>query len=109
VVGKEAELALYRALQEGLANAVRHGQCRSVTVTLRVEGGGLELEVADDGVGLPTDDPKALNRARGGLAGIRERIAGVGGSVTLENRQEGGARVSVRVPTGSISEGSTGE
>lgn len=108
-VGKDAELALYRALQEGLANAVRHGQCRNVTVTLRGEEGSLELEVADDGVGLPTDDPRALNRARGGLAGIRERIAGVGGSVTLENRPEGGARVWVRVPTVSISEGSTGE
>ena len=92
-------MALYRALQEGLANAVRHGQCRNVDVTLRAEAGGLELEVADDGVGLPTDDPRGLNRTRGGLAGIRERIAGVGGSFTLENRREGGVRVLVRVPT----------
>ena len=97
-VGKDAELALYRTLQEGLANAVRHGQCRNVSVSLTTADGWLQLDVADDGVGLPEDDPRALNRGRGGLAGIRERIAGVGGSMTLENRTEGGARVTVRVP-----------
>jgi two-component system sensor histidine kinase UhpB len=108
-VGKDAELALYRALQEGLANAVRHGECRNVAVTLRADTNGIELEVADDGVGLPTDDPRGLNRARGGLAGIRERIGSVGGTFTLDNRTEGGARVLVRVPIGPISEGNEGE
>jgi signal transduction histidine kinase len=108
-VGNDAELALYRALQEGLANAVRHGQCRRVAVTLRGDATGLELEVTDDGVGLPTDDTKGLNRTRGGLAGIRERIGGVGGTFTLENRPEGGARVLVRVPVTPMSEGQRGE
>lgn len=97
-VGGEAELALFRTLQEGLANTVRHGQARHVDVSVRQEGDALVLEVLDDGVGLPTDDPKGLNRTRGGLAGIRERITGVGGSFTLDNREEGGARVLVRVP-----------
>ncbi|NJD19298.1 MAG: sensor histidine kinase, partial [Gemmatimonadetes bacterium] len=97
-VGGDAELALYRTLQEGLANTVRHGRAKHVQVTVRAEGGDLILEVADDGVGLPTDDPRGLNRTRGGLAGIRERIAGVGGRLALENRVEGGARVVVSVP-----------
>ncbi len=65
---------------------------------MRAEGNELVLDVADDGVGLPTDDPKGLNRTRGGLAGIRERIAGAGGRFVLENRTEGGARVRVSVP-----------
>lgn len=97
-VGGDAELALFRTLQEGLANTVRHGQARQVDILLRREGDTLVLEVLDDGVGLPTDDPRGLNRTRGGLAGIRERITGVGGSFTLDNREQGGARVLVRVP-----------
>lgn len=105
-VGKDSELALYRTLQEGLANAVRHARCRRVTLTLTHDGEVLQLEVADDGAGLPMDDPKGLNRSRGGLAGIRERIAGVGGTFTLENRMEGGARMLVRVP---VTEGNTGD
>ena len=97
-VGGDAELALYRTLQEGLANTVRHGRARKVQVSVRAEEDELILEVSDDGVGVPTDDPRWLNRTRGGLAGIRERIAGVGGTFALENRVEGGARVLVSVP-----------
>ena len=104
-VGGDAELALYRTLQEGLANTVRHGRAKHVEVTVRVEGGGLVLEVADDGIGLPTDDPRGLNRTSGGLAGIRERIAGVGGRFALENRVGGGARVLVSVPIERTQEG----
>ena len=97
-VGGDAELALYRTLQEGLANTVRHGRAHRVDVTVGEVDGLLVLDVVDDGVGFPTDDPRGLNRTRGGLAGIRERITGVGGSFTLDNRAEGGAHVQVRVP-----------
>ncbi len=98
-VGGDAELGLYRTLQEGLANTVRHARARRVQVSLRAEGAELVLEVSDDGTGVPTDDRRRLSRTSGGLAGIRERITGVGGTFTLENREEGGARVLVRVPT----------
>jgi signal transduction histidine kinase len=69
-----------------------------VEVSVRSEGPDVVLEVADDGIGLPTDDAEGMRRTRGGLAGIRERIAGVGGTFTLENRAQGGALVRVRVP-----------
>jgi two-component system sensor histidine kinase UhpB len=97
-LGPDAELALYRTLQEALANAVRHGQCSRVWVDLRVDGETARLTVVDDGVGFPTDHAGVLDRTRGGLAGIRERITGVGGAFTLENAEEGGARVVVCVP-----------
>ena len=103
-VGEEAELALYRTLQEGLANTVRHGRARRVEVSVRSQDGELVLEVADDGVGFPTGDPRGLDRTRGGLAGIRERIAGAGGSFLLENRAGGGACVRVSVPASGSKE-----
>ncbi len=101
----DAELALYRTLQEALANAVRHGQCRRVSVSVSAEEGDVVLDVQDDGVGFPMDDPRGLNRTRGGLAGIRERIAGVGGAFKLENVTGGGAHVWVRVPSKQSREG----
>jgi two-component system sensor histidine kinase UhpB len=105
-LGGDAELALYRTLQEALANAVRHGQCRRVTVSVsEEEDGAVVLDVQDDGVGFPLDDPRGLNRTRGGLAGIRERITGVGGAFRLENHAGGGAHVWVRVPSRQTREG----
>lgn len=97
-LGSDAELALFRTLQEALSNAVRHGQCTRVASRVFVDGDEVVLHIQDNGVGFPTDDPRGLNRTRGGLAGIRERITGAGGAFTLENADEGGARVEVRVP-----------
>ena len=104
-LGGDAELALYRTLQEALANAVRHGQCKQVAVSVAEMEGDVVLDVRDDGVGFPMDDPRGLNRTRGGLAGIRERITGVGGAFRLENVAEGGAHVWVRVPSKETREG----
>ncbi len=98
----DAELAVYRTFQEALANAVRHGRCRRVRAELRVLDDEAVLTVQDDGVGFPTDNAGVLDRTRGGLAGIRERITGVGGAFTLENADEGGARVVVRVPLAAV-------
>jgi signal transduction histidine kinase len=93
----DAEVALYRALQEALANAVRHGRCRSVQVRLEAGPDRVSLTVTDTGPGFPPDAAGRL-RSRGGLAGIRERIAALGGDFAFGNANGGGARVSVRLP-----------
>jgi signal transduction histidine kinase len=94
----DAELALFRALQEGLANSARHGQCERIEAHLVRDGDMVELSIADNGVGFPDGDHVSVNRTRGGLAGIRERITGVGGTFEIANGEEGGARIVVRVP-----------
>ncbi|MEE2898721.1 MAG: sensor histidine kinase [Gemmatimonadota bacterium] len=96
-VGAEAELVLFRALQEALSNAVRHGDCTRVDVALSVEGDRALLTVLDNGGGLPEDALQNL-RSRGGLAGVRERVAGVRGDFEVGNGPSGGARVRIRVP-----------
>jgi two-component system sensor histidine kinase UhpB len=93
----DAEVALYRALQEALANAVRHGGSRGARVRLEAEPGRVTLTVTDSGPGFPPDAAGRL-RSRGGLAGIRERIAALGGDFAFGNANGGGARVSVRLP-----------
>jgi signal transduction histidine kinase len=94
----DAEVALYRAFQEALANAVRHAGARSVRARLDVTDGGVELTIEDDGKGF-SDDAADKLRSRGGLAGIRERIVALGGDFEMGNNENGGARVRVLVPT----------
>jgi signal transduction histidine kinase len=93
----DAEVALYRTLQEALANSVRHGRSREVRVRLEADSGRVTLTVTDNGPGFPADAASRL-RSRGGLAGIRERIAALGGDLAFGNENGGGARVSVRLP-----------
>lgn len=93
----DAESALYRAMQEALSNAVRHAEAERVVVELRGEDGAVSLGVSDDGQGFPEDATRRL-RSRGGLAGIRERVAALGGQLDVGSGEAGGARVLVRVP-----------
>jgi len=93
----DAELGLYRAVQEALSNAVRHGECTRVAVELVVADHRVELTVVDDGRGLSPEAAANL-RSRGGLAGIRERIVSAGGDFEIGNDPTGGARLRVAVP-----------
>jgi len=99
-LSKDAELALFRALQEALANVARHAEARTVTVRIREASGALELTVQDDGRGLPTGvTPQAIERpGHMGIAGMRERIGALGGTVTVEAPPGAGVRVRVEVP-----------
>jgi signal transduction histidine kinase len=101
----DAELALFRAAQEALANVVRHASASQVNVRLRVEGTGLRLVIRDNGTGLSTGDAATPNSLTSpGLAGMRERITAMGGKVTLRNGEVAGAGVVVTVELPVIAE-----
>ena len=97
-----------RALGEMLSNIEKHAQAESVIVRVTglngddARGSRLVLEVEDDGVGLPRrilEDPTNL-RGSGhyGLCGLKERIASVGGRLSLMSRRGGGTRVLATIP-----------
>lgn len=94
----DAEAALYRSMQEALSNALRHGARERIEIVLDVDDDAVSLTVTDDGPGFPDDAVNRL-RSRGGLAGIRERVTSLGGHLTIENAETGGARVRVTLPT----------
>jgi signal transduction histidine kinase len=92
----DAELALFRALQEGLANIARHAQARHIEIALAAYGSEVILTVADDGVGFT---PGTHATGGMGLTGMRERVAAEGGSVTIEPRASGGTALRITLGT----------
>lgn len=87
----EADLALYRILQEGLRNVARHAYAQQVTVRLCPN----ELEIADDGQGF---DSSATQFHRGlGLASMEERVRLLGGEWSLTTAPGKGAVIKVRL------------
>jgi signal transduction histidine kinase len=102
-LSKEAELALFRALQEALSNVLRHAAARSVEIGISVNPTGVLLAVQDDGRGPPELGPERLERGgHMGLAGMRERIKALGGSVRFGRAHDMGvgASLEVLVPVG---------
>jgi signal transduction histidine kinase len=98
-LSEEAELALFRALQEALSNVLRHAEARSVDIGISVSGNGVLLEVRDDGRGPDGAAPEALERAgHMGLAGMRERIGALGGTVRFGGKPGAGALLEVLLP-----------
>jgi two-component system sensor histidine kinase UhpB len=91
----DAQLVVYRVAQEALSNAGRHSGAGRVEVRLRrTEGGGVVLEVADDGRGFAFEEAE-----RGlGIAGMRERALLIGGELTIESRPDRGTTVRLSVP-----------
>jgi len=86
---QETETALFRIVQESLANIQKHSGSRSAKVRLRADSGEVELEVCDHGRGLGkgTLENKGGAEARlgVGIMGMRERMAQLGGKLDVES------------------------
>ncbi len=93
----EVELALFRVAQEALTNMRRHAGASRAWVRLRRGEDRIELEVRDDGVGIT---PSVLRPGRGGLgiSGMRERMALIGGELTIRSSPGGGTAVAALAP-----------
>jgi len=90
----EAQVALYRAAQEGLTNVRKHAQAHAAVIRLAYLPDSVSLEVRDDGCGLARND----GGGGFGLVGIRERVDRLGGSLTVESAPGTGVTVRVEVP-----------
>jgi two-component system NarL family sensor kinase len=99
------EVAAYRIAQEAITNVARHAHAKTCCVRLSVDRAGdvLELEVTDDGVGMPED-----RQAGVGMSSMRERAEELGGTLLVEPGPEGGTRVLTRLPLPASEEESQG-
>lgn len=80
---------------EGLTNAVKHARARELRVTVHRDGRWLRVEVRDDGEGGAAVTPA------GGLQGLTDRVAAVGGRLTVESRAGSGTTIVAELPCAS--------
>ena len=99
-----AETALFRIVQEALANVANHADSPKVRVAFRRERDALHLDVRDWGRGfLPSGVSDKPERGRHvGLLGMRERAALIGGELSVESSPGDGTRVVVKVPVAPV-------
>lgn len=94
ILDSERSTALFRILQEGLANIARHAGATRVSVNLTEIDGVIEFELRDNGCGITTEkvgDPRSF-----GLIGIRERVRTLGGTSEIFGRPGEGTRLTVK-------------
>lgn len=89
------EGALFRIVQEALANVYRHGHAANAWIRAKQEGDWLHLEIEDDGVGF---DPAKVPEERFGVRSIHERARLFGGRAVVESAAGRGTRVRVEMP-----------
>jgi signal transduction histidine kinase len=87
------EVAVYRIVQEALANVARHAAARTCRITLSVDGTILQLRVVDDGQGM-----SARHQAGVGLVSMRERAEELGGRCSIVPAPSGGTAVLLELP-----------
>lgn len=87
-----AEVTAYFVVAEGLANVAKHSRATSTTVTVTQNGGGIRVEVADDGAGGVGTETGS------GLRGLADRVAAVGGTFTIDSPLGRGTRLVAELP-----------
>jgi len=93
---KEAAIALFRVIQEGLMNVVRHAHARQVRLALTTDQQRYLLMLVDDGCGMKIDDTRF--RWSHGLTGMRHRVQALGGRFSIESSPAEGTTLRVEVP-----------
>lgn len=89
-------LAIFRIIQESLANIVRHAQASQVEVSLTLSPGRITVLITDNGIGMqPSDFGKATSY---GLKSIKARIDAFGGELTIDSRRDGGTALTIVMP-----------
>jgi len=96
--GESIDLTIYRCVQEGLTNAIRHGKARAIRVDLfdkqsSSDGRSLQLLIQDDGQGVVPDTPLGF-----GLTAMRERIHAISGTWTIHSLPSKGTLLRIVIP-----------
>ena len=97
-LSEEAQLVLYRVVQEALANAVRHSGATRIRVGLSSTDEGVTALVEDDGLGFALEEVRLAESGALGIVGMTERTRGVGGRLDISSEPGRGTRVEIRLP-----------
>lgn len=94
-LGQAAKMHLFRIAQQAVQNALSHGKAGRIEISLVVRDGRGHLSVADDGVGMPAEEPRAEGIE---LHTMVDRADAVGGSLAVRRRDGGGTVVTCAFP-----------
>jgi two-component system sensor histidine kinase UhpB len=94
-LGPSITLAIYRVVQEGLINALRHAQASRVDIAVQCDVRRITATVTDDGVGLAADWARP---GHFGLRGLAERVRQLGGTFTIGKQQGRGVCLAADIP-----------
>jgi len=97
-VEPQAEVALFRIVQEALNNVAKHSQAAAVEVRVEQRDHSLVLAIADDGAGFLVTDGGDERRDTFGLVGMEERARLIGGTLDVESSPGSGTTVTITVP-----------
>jgi signal transduction histidine kinase len=89
-------IMLFRVVQEGLTNVVRHAAAGRVAVEAGCDSGSLLLTVVDDGIGITEE--RLRNGASWGIIGMQERVRHFGGELQIARGGQGGTVLRVQLP-----------
>ena len=92
-LAEDFEIALYRIIQEAVNNILRHAGASSIQINLSKQDEGLNLEISDNGTGLPENAEK--NSKGIGWSGIRNRVSLFNGMMNLYSNQGAGTRIHI--------------
>jgi signal transduction histidine kinase len=95
----QVEDTIYRVVQEALANVVKHAVATRAHVRVQEADGAVQLSVRDEGQGFAAD----AETAGFGLLGMRERLALVDGTVTIDSAVGEGTTVHASIPVNQAS------
>ncbi|MEK6570822.1 MAG: ATP-binding protein, partial [Bacteroidota bacterium] len=98
-IGKDQAIHVYRIVQEGINNILKHAGASEASVLIRVEKDNLRITISDNGKGIPQDSPDIPDGRHGfGLVGISERAKVMNGTMTMESTPNKGTTLIVLIP-----------
>jgi signal transduction histidine kinase len=90
----DAAIGVFRIAQEALTNILKHSEAKSADLYIAMDGVTFTLRITDDGKGIPS----TIASTSHGMASMRHRIAGLGGTWDLGSPSSGGTVVTARIP-----------
>jgi two-component system sensor histidine kinase UhpB len=97
-LGPSIALAIYRVVQEGLINALRHAQASRVDIAVRCDAERITATVTDDGIGLTAEWARP---GHFGLRGLSDRVRQLGGVFSIGSHEGRGVRLTADIPLGA--------
>ena len=100
----DLQLYLYRLIQEGLNNLLKHARASTVMLEIKRQGDQLRVQLEDNGIGF---DPATRVRTRSGglgLAGMEERVKLLGGTLQIQSVPGQGTRLHITIPVPALTD-----